>query len=627
MRLFKRLAKQAAPAGAALALVGVMVVPSLDSGATTGGVANLRYKATLTPLSVVGTVTLTAIAGADATSHSAFAGPGATTSTTEAMVHPGRVSPLGRPGYGRSRSGRTGRSDPAASGSSFAPLSNAVAGHSHLTTDTSTSLIGFTGISGPAQAATGAFGDLEPPDQGTCAGPATTGKPLVVEVVNTAFAGFTKTGGVVYPVTGDFRLFDQSSTAFLSDPRCYYDSATQRWFFTDLELGTPTGSTPSLELVAVSKSPNPFGAYRVFSVTTSDFSNIGGGCPCFGDFDMIGADANGFYITTNEFDVTGPHFNGTVLYAMSKQGLESAADGSALPTVARYAVTRDAFSAGRNTGPYHLSPASTPPGGSFAPNTEFFVESNSATAATNGTTKLLVYALTGTNVLATGGIPPLVDTEVTSEHYAFPPDALQKAGPLVPFTQFGPPLTTCNSCNNSTGMPELEADFDAVQEVTYTDGTLYGEIDTGTASGKDAVDWFEMAAAPAGSGTVSAKVTHQGYVRSSQSLLYPDVVVNASGTGYVGFTLSGPTTYPSAAYVPFRGATGPSGALTVAAAGAAPEDGFTCGTPLTFGCRWGDYSGGAVWHGRAYLMTEFIPSTPRDVLTNWGTFIWSLPAG
>jgi hypothetical protein len=39
----------------------------------------------------------------------------------------------------------------------------------------------------------------------------------------------------------------------------------------------------------------------------------------------------------------------------------------------------------------------------------------------------------------------------------------------------------------------------------------------------------------------------------------------------------------------------------------------------------GDYSGGAVWGGRAYLMTEYVPALPRDVHGNWGTFVWSAP--
>jgi hypothetical protein len=45
------------------------------------------------------------------------------------------------------------------------------------------------------------------------------------------------------------------------------------------------------------------------------------GCPCFGDQPLIGADTNGFYVSTNEFPISGPGFNGAQIYAMSKSAL------------------------------------------------------------------------------------------------------------------------------------------------------------------------------------------------------------------------------------------------------------------------------------------------------------------
>lgn len=91
--------------------------------------------------------------------------------------------------------------------------------------------------------------------------------------------------------------------------------------------------------------------------------------------------------------------------------------------------------------------------------------------------------------------------------------------------------------------------------------------------------------------------------------------------------MSGASDYPNAAYVAVTNGQ-PSGPTHLAAAGAEPEDGFTCYAPFAtpaVGCRWGDYSNGFVWNGRAYLMTEYIPSTPRDTESNWGTFVWSAP--
>ena len=67
-----------------------------------------------------------------------------------------------------------------------------------------------------------------------------------------------------------------------------------------------------------------------------------------------------------------------------------------------------------------------------------------------------------------------------------------------------------------------------------------------------------------------------------------------------------------------------AGPVRIAAAGVAPEDGFT-GYPSLGGdvaARWGDYSAAvADEHGNLWFATEFIPAAPRTPLANWGTFI------
>lgn len=112
------------------------------------------------------------------------------------------------------------------------------------------------------------------------------------------------------------------------------------------------------------------------------------------------------------------------------------------------------------------------------------------------------------------------------------------------------------------------------------------------------------------------------------SLLYPYTAVNSHGAGYLLFSLSGPHNFPSPAYIRYE-ANGPVGPVIEATKGAAPDDSFGCYPafvgPFNGGCRWGDYSMGAVMGGRVYMSTEMIPQGFRDTLTNWGTFIWSAP--
>jgi hypothetical protein len=45
----------------------------------------------------------------------------------------------------------------------------------------------------------------------------------------------------------------------------------------------------------------------------------------WGDYPHIGADANGIFITTNEFSLFGPGFYGAQIYALSKEALVSGA--------------------------------------------------------------------------------------------------------------------------------------------------------------------------------------------------------------------------------------------------------------------------------------------------------------
>jgi len=578
------LAGAAAIGGAALVALPIQV-----AGASPSGPAPLTYSTSNVPLLNLGTVNVSTIAGTGT--------PPPSGSPNGSILNSDAQDGFG-PGQGNG---------PALYSGSIGPATTYNVQRDHSGGD----LTSFEGISGPGQAAVNGGGDLEPPDQGTCVGPDGHGRPIVMEIINNAFAGYSTSGTQLVATTPTYALFNQSSTAFLSDPRCMYDSTTHRWFFTEFVVGgVGAGNTelsPSVQFIAVSQTSDPQGNYTVFGIDTTDITNAG--CPCFGDYDMIGADANGFYITTNEFSSALPNYNGVNIYGISKLGLEFAADGAPVPSVVRYNITADAF----GSGPYHISPASTPQGGSFADNSEYFVETNSNALTDN---HLLVYSLSNTRSLNFGGTPSLSSTLITSEPYAFPPNVSQEAGTL--------PL---GSTVGATSPSQLDTDFDAVQEVTYTNGGLYGEFSTGLGSPSaptSGIAWFKLDASRAPWG-VKASVDRQGYVSSSSAgLLYPDIVVDGNGSGYLDFSLAGASNYPSTADVRFN-PSGPVGAINITGAGTAPEDGFTCYPAFvgTSSCRWGDYSGGQYFNGRWYMMGEYVPPSARDHYTNWGTFIWS----
>ena len=105
----------------------------------------------------------------------------------------------------------------------------------HTTAITNTNVpgeSGFSALGGVQQASTTGGSDLEPPDQGLCAGGG-----YVMEFINNAIAVYSENGAqLVGPGRLRYALL-QPTTDFFSDPRCYYDAPTQRWFFQEFIVG------------------------------------------------------------------------------------------------------------------------------------------------------------------------------------------------------------------------------------------------------------------------------------------------------------------------------------------------------------------------------------------------------
>jgi hypothetical protein len=579
----------------AAGLATAPVVGQGASAATGGGSSAVNVRVFSPTLHVVGQVNLSALAASQARARATSRPQGAAISRASAEASTGGYRAVDNAILEHAPTGAAATTPNPAT----MPITNRnVAGK-----------VGFTALGGVQQAGTKGGLDVEPPDQGLC-----VGGGYVMEFINNALAVYNEYGAQLLAPLGSAQAFRQPTSDFFSDPRCYYDASTQRWFYQEFIVGSFNSKgklvVPSTQFEAVSDTADPTGSYTVYSWNTSDARTAG--CPCYGDYDQLGADANGIYIATDEFGITSGAFNGTIIYAISKALLETAAASGILPPIFAYRLTTDPFGL-----PYIVAPASSPPGATFAPDTEYFVESNSNLNSDN---RLLVYALNDTSLLASAvpaPPPSLYRTLVRTEPYAFPGDATQKPGP-IPLGQ---------AYQDPPG--GIQADFNAEMEPVYTDGQIYAQLDTATTSGSDAVDWFILQPQLSGT-TLTATVAHQGVVAvANTSLLYPYTAVDSSGMGYLLFSLSGLHNYPSPAYITYTG-QGPTGPVRVATPGAAPEDGFTCYPafvgPFYGGCRWGDYSMGAVMNGRVYMGAEMVPQGYRDTLTNWGTYIWSAPA-
>ncbi len=581
------------------------------------------FKFTSLGVAAVMTVFTWGVAAGTGVAASAAGAPG-----PQPLVRVGRVNVRALPGVDRAMAlpGRASKEKPesAAAGASPIPVPNPPNSPVTLAHPGAT---GFNGINAVTSGRKNGF-DVEPPDLGLCAS-----HGVVMEQVNLAVRIYTDTGAALTrPVSlndffaqpPDFDPATKKFGPFLSDPRCYYDPQVGRWFSTALEIdvnpSTGAFGQRSSLLIAVSSTSDAAGDYAIFAVDTTD--NGRGDtqrlphCPCFGDQPRIGADANGFYVSTDIYPIKGLfNSNGGALYALSKTGLAAAAAGDVpLPTLVNIHVgasTIQGFPANA------LQPAQTPPQGVYAPNTEYFLSTPDfngfATSGGRGAEAVVVWALRGTQTL--NGAHPDVHLShdlVPSEPYAPPVAARQKPGPR--------PLGT----SRDKPLPKVSVNDDRMQQVIYTGGMLTSSLNTGAGPAgtatKSAVAWF-MVRPTDGAAGVTATMERQGYVAvAGASLAYPAIGLDATGNGAMVFSLIGQDFWPSAAYAAFD-RTGPHDPIHVNGLGVAPEDGFTCYPPYSHGtCRWGDYSAAVAEDGAIIMGTEYIPG-PRDVSANWGTFL------
>jgi hypothetical protein len=476
---------------------------------------------------------------------------------------------------------------------------------------------GFEGINDLAQASagTGSYVDsqfsLEPPDQALC-----VSGNRVVESVNNALQVFKLGGKPVTPPVALNQFFDlapeQDSTTglygdFTSDPKCYHDGANGgHWFLTQLQLGVdPVSgafSGTSELLLAVSGTDDPAGVWNLYSIDTTNEGGDGTGCPCFGDQPLIGADANGFYITTNSYQLFGPDYYGVELYAMSKSLLEA----GGLPALWQQEVTTLAEGQA-----YSLQPATSPNGvyDSSANGTEYFLSSLDFDGT--GDSRIAAWALTNTGSLNTGSPSLLLSSQVLpSESYSMPPPARQIDGSRPLGELLGDPVNA------------LETNDDRMNQVVYAAGRLWSGLNTavhtheGTHAG---IAYFAVKPSVSG-GVVSAKLKRQGYLAVDKvDLMFPSIGVNGNGAATAVFSASGPKLHPSVAIANLQ-----STGVTIVAPGAGVADGFS-GYPTAFGGdgveRWGDYSAAvAAPDGSIWAAAEFV-SAERTFYANWGTYI------
>lgn len=500
---------------------------------------------------------------------------------------------------------------------------------------------------------------VEPPDQGLC-----VGKGYVLEAVNDVLNIYDMSGTPQLAFPEDLNTFygypaaiNRTTRAFgpeITDPSCYFDVNTQRWFVIVLTLDTDPANGnltgPNHLDLAVSQSSSPFGPYVIYHIPTED--NGTNGTPdhhcdtvldiCFGDYPHIGADANGFYITTNEFSLVTGALHGAQIYAISKEALAANAGVIEVLQFDTAGATLDG-----NPG-FTVWPATSPGGSYSAANggTEYLLSSIAIFNDSQTDSRLRQWTLSNTKSLHSNPALTLSTAVVNVEMYARPPKSVQKAGDF--------PVGEClniPACATAIllGVPDpfapnpeykLDSNDSRMQQVVYANGKLWAALDTAllvNGNNQAGIAYFVI-------NPSTPKVVKQGYIGlQNTNLIYPAVGVTPSGRGVIAFTLAGVNDFPSAAYAAVDALAG-AGPVSYAQAGAGPADGFSgyaiFNAPNPNRPRWGDYGaavadGNSVWIASEYIgqtctLTQYL--TPpigscggtRSTLANWDTRISKL---
>jgi hypothetical protein len=121
-----------------------------------------------------------------------------------------------------------------------------------------------------------------------------------------------------------------------------------------------TGALGPNSHIFIAVIANNLSTVSVFSLdVTDDGDAIFGACPCFGDQPLIGADANGFYISTNSFNTAQRTFRGAQIYALPLAALETVPPGVA--TAVRFGDLTQAGEPGFSIQPaFHREAPSNP---------------------------------------------------------------------------------------------------------------------------------------------------------------------------------------------------------------------------------------------------------------------------
>jgi hypothetical protein len=507
----------------------------------------------------------------------------------------------------------------------------------------STSAGGAVGVRGldavdSAQHTANIFKDVEPPDQGLCAG-----NGYVVEANNIGeIQVFTRGLKRASPVISLDRVMGLGQRHWSSggDPSCLYDYANGgHWFFTEIVSASPEAKGGAFvgcfaakangcyEGIAVTDGSSPFGPYHVYYMNANYNPKEPGSPYLLNDFAKIATSRDAFLIFYDEFPLSGKQpgfgggfFNGAQQFAFRKSAFEQGLpawerDGrpnpaftlarenmGLLPTPNGTCFRDDKYHAAGVTCWYAVIPAAPPDpsqydnargGSAFMLGTlDYYGLSDNRLAVWDWTG---LHSLDSSNCSGCGTIR--FGGQLFSHllrYYGEGVPAAQKAGPI-------PLGNECGKAKLSTGKhkvahcPEggIATNGDFMTQVSQAGGQLWGgtntEIDQTYGPFAElhqgAVYWVVGTRSFDKSGRLT--LSDQGYVSPMhEDVEFPAFAGEDNGRAVMSFTLNGnggPSGadnggfYPSSAYG--RVTSGSNGlvgrVVHIADLGRSPQDGFT----------------------------------------------------
>jgi hypothetical protein len=412
--------------------------------------------------------------------------------------------------------------------------------------------------------------DSAPPDTNSATGPS-----HVVEMVNSAFAVYSKAGALLLGPSNNNTLWSgfggPCQTTNDGDGIVRYDRMANRWILTQF-ANAASISGPYYECLAVSQTSDPTGAYYRYAFQYADFP----------DYPKLGVWPDAYYVTYNMF--TGNTFKGAESCAMDRAKM-----------LLGQAATQQCFLTGTSYG--GLLPA----------------DLDGATAPPAGATNLHVAMGTTSTTLATWKFH--VDwTTPASSTFSGPTNVT-----VASFTR---------ACNGGTCVPQSGT---STQLDSLADRLMYRlayrrfsdheslvvthAVTAGTSTG---IRWYELRLA---SGNPS--VFQQGtYAPDTAYRWMSSAAMDSSGDIGVGYSTSSATLHPAIRYTG-RLASDALGTMSqgegsiIEGGGSQTVNGVS---PLT---RWGDYSSMSIDPSddcTFWYTNEYIPSNGSF---NWRTRIGS----